>query len=510
MPKGIYTAKGEFIPFAEPGYRALLGEIATPAAVGQMDLGGFAAWLPDPDPVLRKKGDDARILEDLSADDQVTTAMQARKLRVLNRADYDFHPGVLPGQEATKPAEDLTEALTRDLEQIRLRDVFSAILDAPFYGCTFIEIMWQAEGGRYRLADLVAKPREWFVFDKERRPALKPSGGAEIKPLPREKFLVTRHFPTYTNPYGLRLLSRCLWPVAFKRGGIKFFTTFLERYGQPWVLGKAPQSASAKEKEAMAADLARMVQDAVAVVPSGAEVSLVESKGSAGAQFELYLKRWDKAIFKIIMGQTLTSEMDGQGSRAAAQVHQDVAEGMAESDQFMVADTLNLLAMIYRDLNAPGVAAPVFAFHEPEDYDAQADLDTKLHEMGVRFRQAHFERRYGLQPEEFYLLKEEGGETAGDADQDGGGFAEGQPDHQDLLDQLVEAMLPEAAKRNAAFVNQLLELIQRAESYQDIQLLLAEHLGREMGQDQQEDLLADLLTAAQLMGRAAVRDEADA
>uniref|UniRef100_A0A7C4PML3 DUF935 family protein n=1 Tax=Anaerolinea thermolimosa TaxID=229919 RepID=A0A7C4PML3_9CHLR len=115
-----------------------------------------------------------------------------------------------------------------------------------------------------------------------------------------------------------------------------------------------------------------------------------------------------------------------------------------------------------------------------------------------------------MQPEEFYLLKEEGGETAGDADPTGGGFAEGQPDHQDLLDQLVEAMLPEAAKRNAAFVDQLLGLIQRAESYQDIQLLLAEHLGREMGQDQQEDLLADLLTAAQLMGRAAVRDEADA
>ena len=205
------------------------------------------------------------------------------------------------------------DELTRDLEEIPLRDVFNEILDAPFYGATFLELFWQAEGGKYRLVDIVAKPREWFVFTSERKPALKPSQSGEPVPLPAGKFLVPRHFPTYKNPYGLRLLSRCLWPVAFKRGGIKFYTRFLEKYGTPWVVAKAPKGTDQKGKEAMAAQIASMVQDAVAVVSQGSEVDLVEPKGKAGEQFETYLKRWDKAILKVIMGQTLTAEMGRPG-----------------------------------------------------------------------------------------------------------------------------------------------------------------------------------------------------
>ena len=511
MATGIWAPNGEWIEFGEGiDHKSLGAEIATSAAVGEQDVGGMLEGMPDPDPVLRKRGDDAKVLEDLTADDEVCVAMELRKLRVLNRRDYDFKPGLLPGKDATKQATKLCEDLTKDLEDIDLRTVFSEILDTPFYGFTVVEIMWLAEGGRYRLADLVGKPREWFTFDKERRPALKPVSG-EPQTLPEGKFIVPRHFPTYKNPYGLRLLSRCLWPVAFKRGGVRFYTRFLERYGMPWPVGKAPQGAQRKDKEAMAADLAAMVRDAVAVVPYGAEVQLVESKGTAGDQFEAYLRRWDKAILKVIMGQTLTAEMDGQGSRAASQTHYEVAEDMAEADQYMVESALNELATIYRDINAPGVEAPVFGYHEPDDFEGQADLDNKLYTVGVRFKPGHFERRYGLNPEEFSLEGEEnppdeGGSKSGDFAENEPGASAG-PDHQDLLDQLVEAVLPQAVRQNQTFVDNLLGLLNKAETFQDVQLLLAEHLGQDLDMQAQEELLTDLMAAADLMGRVAVRDE---
>jgi hypothetical protein len=75
------------------------------------------------------------------------------------------------------------------------------------------------------------------------------------------------------------------------------------------------------------------------------------------------------------------------------------------------------------------------------------------------------------------------------------------------LDQLVEAVLPQAARQNQAFMDKLLGLIEKAESFQDIQLLLAEHLGRDLDMQEQEDLLADLMAASALMGRAAVKEE---
>jgi phage gp29-like protein len=512
--EGLYTARGEFIEFAEGrNLKSLTSEMATAAAIGDVDVGGFMASMPDPDPVLVKRGDDAEVLKELLADDEVCASTQARKIRVLNQSDYDFMPGVLPGKEATSQAKALVEELTKDLEAIDLRNVFSEILDTSFYGYTPIELFWEAEGGKYRLRDIVAKPRGWFTFDKQREPVLKVKSG-EPKPLPWGKFLVPRHYPTYENPYGLRLLSRCLWPVAFKRGGVKFWTRFLDKYGIPWPIGKAPKDAKRIDKQNMAADLAAMVQDAVMVLPYGAEVQLAESKGSAGAQFEKYLQRWDKAIRKVIMGQTLTSEMDGQGSRAAAQVHLDVAEDYAEADQYMVTATMNNLALVYRDINAPNVEAPVFAFHEPEDYDAQADLDKKLYSVGVRFEPAYFERFYGLQPDSFTVVKDNGEAAKAEPGETDGGesFAEpdgtGGDDHQALLDQLIDGILPAVAKQNDKFVAALIKTLSKAETYQDVQLLLAEHLGQDLDQKEQEDLLGDLLAAGALVGIAAVAEEA--
>jgi len=516
MASGLYTASGEFIEFREGGrnFKSLGGEFATFAAIGDLDVGASMASMPDPDPVLTKRGDDAEVLNELTADDQVCTAMQARKTRVLNRRDYDYKPGVLPGKEATEQAKKLSDELTKDLEEIDLRNVFSCILDTPFYGFTPIELMWEAEGGKYRLRGIVAKPRKWFSFTKQSgAPALKVKSG-DPKPLPWGKFLVPRHYPTYENPYGLRLLSRCLWPVAFKRGGVKFWTRFLDKYGTPWPIVKAPPNATREDKQAMAADLAAMVQDAVIVISNGAEVTLAESKGTAGAGFEIYLKRWDKAIFKIIMGQTLTSEMDGQGSRAAAQVHGDVAEDFAEADQYMIESTLNELACIYRDINAPNVEAPVFGYHEPEDYDAQADLDNKLYKVGVRFKPAHFERRYGLQPDSFTVVDDSGKVAEPEPDETSGGdsFSEGSDtagaDHQGLLDQLVDSILPDVAKQNDNFVAALIDTLSKAENFEDVQLLLAEHLGQDLDLKEQGDLLADLLAAGALSGIAAVAGEA--
>ena len=87
MATGIWAPNGEWIEFGEGiDHKSLGSEIATPTAVGEQDVGGMLEGMPDPDPVLRKRGDDAKVLEDLTADDEVCVAMELRKLRVLEPA----------------------------------------------------------------------------------------------------------------------------------------------------------------------------------------------------------------------------------------------------------------------------------------------------------------------------------------------------------------------------------------------------------------------------------------
>lgn len=513
----LYDYKGDPIDFNMAAPRDLAAEFATRLTAGA-DVLSFLSWLPDPDPVLRKRGDGSDVLSDLTADDQVCMAMQSRKLRVLNEQSYDFSPGQAKGKEPTPQASRLCDALAGDMESIRLRDVFSCVLDAPFYGFVPLELLWRPEGGRYRLADIVAKPQHWFAFDDNNRPVFRGEVWAHSAPLPRYKFVLARHFPTYENPYGLRLLSRCLWPVAFKRGGIEFLTRFLEKYGMPWILATAARGADRAERQRMAGDLAAMVQDAVAVLPNGAEAELVTASGKSGDQHENYLRRWDKAISKVLMGQTLTAEMDGTGSRAAAETHYGVSEDMADADKFLVADAMNQVGLIYRDVNAePGVMAPVFGYEEPEDFVAQADLDTKLHGVGVRFKKVHFTRRYGLDEDEFDLTED----AAPEADPEPGApflpaeFAQGddsaQLDGDDSaqadIDRAVEEILGEAVAANQKLIQDITMAVNRAETPADAMLLLSELLAGESDTSEVEDLLARIMVNAELRGRAAVREE---
>ena len=503
----LYDAQNNPIDFSSPTTEELATEFATRLSAGA-DLGSFLGWLPDPDPVLLKRGELASVLDDLTADDQVCMAMQSRKLRVLNAQDYDFAPGQAKGKDVAPDAAALCDALVADLEPIALRDVFSTMLDAPFYGFTPLELLWEPQGGRLRLKGIVAKPRDWFCFDEHNRPMFRGEWGTP-RPLPPNKFVFVRHFPTYENPYGLRLLSRCLWPVAFKRGGIEFLTRFVEKFGMPWILAKAPRNADRRDRMAMAADLAGMVQDAVAVLPNGADVELASAQGKAGDLHEGYLRRWDKAISKVLMGQTLTAEMDGQGgSRAASETHYSVSEDMAEADQFLVASAMNEIALAYRNVNAPaGVIAPVFAYSEPEDYAAQADLDTQLHGVGVRFAKSHFTRRYGLAEDEFELATDESA-PAGQAEfAERGEHAEATHAAQGVVDRAISDILPEAVRANGALTSQIEKAVRRAEGWEDMQILLAELLGRDADGGELEELLARIMANAGAYGRAAVREE---
>jgi hypothetical protein len=180
---------------------------------------------------------------------------------------------------------------------------------------------------------------------------------------------------------------------------------------------------------------------------------------------------------------------------------------MAEADQFLVASAMNDIAIIYRDVNAPaGVIAPVFAYSEPEDYDAQAKLDTKLHGMGVRFNKSHFTRRYGLAEDEFDL---DGALAAPAADHaapiefaDAGAM-------QDVVDQAVADILPEAVKANARLSTQIEKIVQSAESFEDMQIMLAEQLGQDASADDLTELLARIMLNAGVFGTASVQEAAD-
>lgn len=413
MADGLWVSPTHYVEFGEQRLDKLSAEIASRSAA--WDFSGLIGLLPDPDPILSKRGDGAEILEGLTADGHVLSVLQTRKIGTLKR-EYKWEAGK-EGDKSTAASNKLCKRFCFDLEGIGMRDLISALLDAPYYGMTPVELMWTVNKGEVHLRDLRALPNRWFGFDDNNSPRFislaEPIDGEEI---PWGKVVLTRHFPTYDNPYGLRLLSRCFWPVAFKKGGIKFWVTFTEKYGIPFLLGKYRQGAAPEVKEAMLTALSRMVQDAVAIIPEGNSVEMLGGTGKAGGSdmaFAKLVDAMDAEISKVIMGQTLTAEVGDTGSYAAGKVHENVLDDYRDSDQAMVKSTMDEVASIYGKVIAPGVPPPTFSWFESEDPQEDfANRDKTLLESGqVRLTKSYYIRRYGFREDDLELVGS--GEQAG-------------------------------------------------------------------------------------------------
>ncbi len=423
MPSGIYINPTSFVSFDEMAVNrgALSKAIASRDAA--FDFSEITGLLPDPDPVLRKRGDGVEILEQLTADAHLMSVVQSRKLGVL-RQEFKFEPGVAKeGEKPSSQAEQLAADFSADLKAIGMRDLLSSILDAPYYGMTPIELTFAPTEGRLKLAKAEGKPVRWFGFDADNNPRFKSlEKEEEGEELPWGKFVFVRHFPTYDNPYGLRLFSRCFWPITFKKGGLKFWVTFMEKYGMPFLLGRYSRGTTPDQQQQMLNNLQQMVRDAVAVVPEGDSVELLGGKSAGGHMvFEKMKTAMNEEISKVIQGQTLTTESGSSGSYSLGKVHGEVLTAFQESDLTMAKEALNEIAGIYAKVNADGVPAPVCTFFESEDPQKDfADRDRVLEAGGrVRFSKSYYIRRYGYQDDDFEIV-----EPAA-AGQMGGGVSQG-------------------------------------------------------------------------------------
>ncbi|MCZ6127734.1 DUF935 family protein, partial [Escherichia coli] len=77
------------------------------------------------------------------------------------------------------------------------------------------------------------------------------------------------------------------WPVAFKKGGMKFWLRFAEKFGSPWVIGKHPRGANDAEIEKLLDSMEQMVEDAVAAIPDDSSIELKAADGKALAGLRL-------------------------------------------------------------------------------------------------------------------------------------------------------------------------------------------------------------------------------
>lgn len=422
---------------------------------------GSLTVLPNPDPILRAEGKALSTYRQM-VDGHLGAVTRKRRAAVRSRP-WSINPC---GASARS-----TELVQATFAKLDIRHASAILWQSNLLGYSLLEVMWQIQGGVVLPVNLKDKPQEWFGWHADGSLRFLADSGLG-EPVPERKFLVARNEPTMLNPYGKPLLSEVFWPLAFKRGGLRFWMTFAQKYGMPHAIGKVPAAASQQEREDLLTTLVAMTQDAAAVISDNQTVELHEAGGKASSTSAYSeLVRWaDTEISKAILGETLSTEIGSVGSLAAAQVHNDVRKDLALDDANLIESCFNQLIDWIYELNFPSeTVRPRFEIQMPDDLqEARVTRDKTLSDMGLRFTPEYFADTFRIDPK--YIAAANGPATA-PAGASAGQFAEGQGDAREaILRELEAALTPEAMQDQAqSLVDPILELARTATSYAEIE-----------------------------------------
>jgi len=495
--------------------KPITDEIAT----ARKDIDIFAGWLnrlENPDPVLRTEagGKGLKLYDEVERDPHAGSVLQDRALAVVGK-DWEIIPGTT-SRTAGRPASTTREEAIADfvaevLEDCNFDQARQELLKATLYGYYPGEIMWEYRNDAVRIGKIIGKHPRRFCFTAQRElRLLTPQNMIEGEELPDRKFIVFTYGDS-DNPYGKGLGQKLWWPVWFKKNGIKFWLTFLEKFGMPTAVGKYPSGTDPTQQQALLDAIDAIQNETGIKIPNDMAIDLLEAARGGTVTYEELCNYMDKQVSKAVIGQTATTEgTPGKlgGEKERGEVRQDIIE--ADADLLDSCLNQSLIKWLV-DYNFPGVADyPRIETHAgaKPDLGERSEIDERLaSKIGVPITKRYFYETYNIpEPEEGEEIVEAPAKAvpAGFGPQ----FAQGSRGAFSPEQQKIEDLVAATLKTSPAALSKLVEpvraVIREARSLEDLRDRLYDTFS-DMNQADLQELVARATYIADLYGRYTAR-----
>lgn len=381
-------------------------EIATIARDITAPIAGFTLTTRDDILTRRGGGDGLRIYQDLARDGHAGSVLRKRRQAVVAR---EWTVDAASDDPADQRAAMLARAALKRCDFDR---ACQGLLSAVLTGYAVAEVLWQVadleleDGTRGRfVVPKAIKPRNARRFRLDQQEQLRlltwdaPTDGIA---LPDRKFVLARFWAEENeDPYGRGLGHDLFWPVYFKRNAVALWNALVERHGLPFIYAEYPSGTPEGDRVKLSSAIADLARGGGLTVPQGTLIKFLEAGVGASATGRLHadlVDAMDAEISKIVLGETLTTEMGPTGSRAASETHDGVRQELADQDADLLSDILNAQLMTWlAEINFPGAAAPTVYRRAPEaiDLQAMAKLDETLFKVGYEPTEQLVAERYG-------------------------------------------------------------------------------------------------------------------
>lgn len=270
-----------------------------------------------------------------------------RKLRVMA---FDFRIVDKDG--------NTDDALTDFFQQYWFREFQSYALDADYWGHTLMQITMTNKHPKVELIprDHVEPIRGYILkynFDYK---------GLEYRGNYDDVLVECG------NPLDLGLLNKAAPLILFKRNAMNAWSEYADIFGMPVRIGKTNTNRK-EDLDRMENALHDMGKAAYAVFGMGEEIEFVESHRTAGEMvYDRMMERINSELSKLILGNTMTTDVGKLGSRAQAEVHENTSNDVIDADKLKLKYLVNdKLIPLLIGQGVSGLEGKLFAWEEAKD-----------------------------------------------------------------------------------------------------------------------------------------------
>jgi hypothetical protein len=341
----IYDHRGREVYFAKAESPMFRGEIATSVD----DIYGlhwaYGSTRYNPDMLAIKKGG-LKVYHEMRLDDQAKAALHLKKSAIV-------HPGWTVEGENEQLVEFVEHVFNGMVGTVE--DLVRSILSAYDYGFSVHEKVYAyIEDGPFKgkigVSSIKQKSPTRILFRTDDFGNLLPDGivqqqrDGQLKGMPPDKFVLFSYGKEFDNFYGESDLRAAYRFWFLKVNFFRYWGMYLEKFGMPLVLGKAPNAGlGAADQAAFRALVANLQAGMSATLPKDLEVEFVEAARTDRGTFEQAINACDIRIARAVLMPTLLGLSAGQdkGSLARSQTEADTFDMVLGGDSRSVQDALN-------------------------------------------------------------------------------------------------------------------------------------------------------------------------
>lgn len=275
------------------------------------------------------------------------------------------------------------------LQKVFHDSILSQILDTHLYGLNPFEINWELENGIF-IPKLINRDYRDFEYNSEGK--LEFIGNGFKQEIPDKKLVYGIFNQSWRNLYGESSLKKLYFSIKIKNAGMEFWIRFLERFGDPWAIGKTDD-----DPQSLAYELYNMLNGSSAVISKDEEISLVQP--SSNVSFKEIVEFCDSQIRSFLLGANLSGYVSG-GSYAATNTHNAIREEIALSDERILLYLCNKTIAYFCELNGITDAISLSLFDEGNPKNDLSLRDKTIFEMGYQPTKEYIEKTYNIEVEQ--------------------------------------------------------------------------------------------------------------